>query len=256
MHALAREVPRSISEGERTHVARTPVDLGRAREEHARYLEALEELGCEVVRLPELPDLPDSVFVEDTAVVLDELAILTRPGAPSRRPEVDETAAILAEYRPLARIPEPATLDGGDVLVLGRRIHVGVSSRTDARGVQALRELAAMHGYDVRPVPVHGALHLKSAVSVVGKDHLLVQPAWVDPGEFRDQRLSEVDPREPFAANAVHVNGRVILPEAFPRTRERLERAGVRVVGVPAAELAKAEGGVTCCSLLVPSGSV
>jgi len=251
MLALTREVPRSIADGERTHVPRTPIDLARARAEHGRYLAALEELGCEVRPLPEEPDLPDSVFVEDTAIVLDEVAVIARPGADSRRAETSSVAEALSGLRPLVTIAEPATLDGGDVLVLGRRVFVGGSSRTDAAGATALATLVEPFGYTVEVVPLTDCLHLKSAACAVGPDTVLVNPAWVDPSLLAVERVIEVDPREAFAANAVLVRDAVIHPEGFPRTRARLEAAGIRVVSVPAAELARAEGGVTCCSLLL-----
>jgi len=255
MLAIVREVPQSIADGERTHVGREPIDLERARREHRAYTEALANLGCEVLSLPETPELPDSVFVEDAALCLDELAVLTRPGAPSRRAESEALAPILERHRTLRRIAAPATLDGGDVLTFGRRIYCGLSSRTDGRGVAALAELVEPHGYSVEGVVLRDCLHLKSAVSVVAGDTLLVQPEWVDPACFEAPRLVEVDPAESFAANALLVGGSVIHSDAFPRTRGRLEQAGIRVLPVPAGELAKAEGGVSCCSLILARGN-
>jgi dimethylargininase len=253
MLAIVREVPRSIASGERMHVAREPIDLEKAREEHRRYVGALSGLGCEILSLEEEPELADSVFVEDTACVFDEIAVLTRPGAPSRRPEVDSIAEVLQNYRRVVRIEPPATLDGGDILVFGKRVFVGLSSRTDGGGVGALAEHLAPHGYTVEGVPLGDCLHLKSAVSVLGEECLLVHPGWVDGALFGAARIVEIDPTEPFAANAVFLENSVIVAEAFPRTRERLESSGLRVVCVPAGELAKAEGGVTCCSLLLKS---
>lgn len=248
--AITRQVSRSIAECELTHVARTPINLDVARQQHAEYEQALESLGVRVVRLPELPECPDAVFVEDAALVLDEVAVLTRPGAASRRPEVDAMADALAPFRRAVRIEAPATLDGGDVLRLGRTLYVGRSTRTTAEGIAALRALVAPFGYAVCEVPVAGALHLKSAVTQVSPDWILVNPDWVDPSHFEGYDALTVDPEEPFAANAVLVNGAVIHSTAFPRTQAMLRAHGVRVVGVDASELAKAEGGVTCCSLL------
>jgi dimethylargininase len=253
MLAIVREVPRSIARGERTHVGQEAIDLEKARAEHRYYVEALSALGCEILPLEEEPALADSVFVEDTACIVDELAVLTRPGAPSRRPEVDAIAPVLENYRSVVRIEAPATLDGGDILVFEKRVFVGLSSRSDEAGVAALAEHLAPHGYAVEGVALRDCLHLKSAVSVLGKDRLLVQPAWVDPHVFGAREIIPIDPDETFAANAVRVADAVILPEAFPRTRARLESRGLRVVSVPAGELAKAEGGVTCCSLLLKS---
>lgn len=248
--ALTREVSRSITECELTHVARTPIDLETARRQHEQYEEALEGLGVRVIRLPELPEHPDAVFVEDAALVLDEVAVLTRPGAPSRRAEVEAMAEALAPFRPIVRIEAPATLDGGDVLRLGRTLYVGLTQRTSAEGIAALRALVAPYGYEVREVQVAGALHLKTAVTQVSPDWILVNPAWVDASVFEGYDALTVDPGEPFAANAVMVSGGVIHSTAFPRTQEMLRAHGVSVIGVDASELAKAEGGVTCCSLL------
>lgn len=249
--ALTRPVSRSIARCELTHVARTPIDLAVAQRQHAEYEGALESLGVRVVRLPELPDAPDAVFVEDTAIVLDEVAVLTRPGAESRRAEVDAMAEALAPFRPTVRIEGVGTLDGGDVLRLGRTLYVGRSRRTSAEGVAALRLLVAPYGYRVREVSVSGALHLKTAVTQVGPQLVLVNPAWVDTDRFEGYDALTVDVGEPFAANAVLVNGGVIHSTAFPRTQQLLRAHGLRVVGVDASELAKAEGGVTCCSLLI-----
>lgn len=249
--ALTRPVSRSIARCELTHVARTPIDLAVAQRQHAEYEAALESLGVRVVRLAELPDAPDAVFVEDTAVVLDEVAVLTRPGAESRRAEVDAMAEALAPFRRTVRIEGEATLDGGDVLRLGRTLYAGCSRRTSADGIAGLRRLVEPHGYRVREVPVGGALHLKTAVTQVGPRLILVNPAWVDAARFEGYDALTVDAGEPFAANAVLVNGGVIHSTAFPRTQEMLRAHGVRVVGVDASELAKAEGGVTCCSLLI-----
>lgn len=248
--AITRAVSRRITECELTHVARTPIDLSAARAQHAEYERALDQLGVRVIALPELPELPDSVFVEDVALVLDEVAILTRPGAASRRPEVEAMAEALAPFRPLRRLEAPATLDGGDVLRLGRTLYVGRTSRTSDEGIDALRALVAPFGYEVRAVEVAGALHLKTAVTQVSADWILVNPEWVDAHRFEGYDALTVDPGEPFAANAVMANGGVIHSTAFPRTQAMLRAHGLRVVGVDASELAKAEGGVTCCSLL------
>jgi dimethylargininase len=206
-----------------------------------------------VRRLPAGADEPDAVFIEDTAVVLDEIAILARPGAPSRRSEVEPVARALAPLRPLARIEPPATLDGGDVLVVGRLVLVGRSARTDDLAAAQLARHLAPWGYEVRQVAVTGCLHLKSAVTQVGDDVLLLNPEWIDPSALPRGDHIPVDPAEPFGANALRVADTVLAPASAPRTRERLERRGVRVRPVDNAELAKAEGGLTCCSLIVPA---
>jgi dimethylargininase len=250
--ALTREVSPAIGRCELTFAPRAEIDLNRAREQHAAYEDCLRSLGCRVERLPADPDLPDSVFVEDVAVVVDELAVITRPGAAARRGETAVVAAALARYRRVVLLEEPATLDGGDVLRVGRTLFVGRTRRTNQAGYEALAALLEPLGYEVRPaVEVTGCLHLKSAVTQAAERLLLVNPDWVDLRQFPGFEVVSVHPDEPFAANVLSVSGAVVAPLAFPRTRDRLLGRGARVVTLDASELAKAEGALTCCSLLL-----
>lgn len=249
--AFTREVSLRIAECELTHLQRDPVNASRAREQHAVYENRLREAGCDVRRLPPLPDCPDSVFVEDTAVVLDEIAVITRPGAASRRPETGSTAQALRAFRELVTVTAPGILDGGDVLRVGKNLYVGLSGRTNPAGLDALAKAVGPHGYTARGVELSGCLHLKSAVTRVAEDTVLLNPAWVEPAVFSAFAQVAVDPAEPAGGNALQLGDTLIFPEEFPRTRERLEAAGIPVTPVPAGELAKAEGGVTCCSLII-----
>lgn len=251
--AITREVSPSIARCELTHLDREIIDLEAARAQHREYEDLLAELGCQLHRLPAEPELPDAVFVEDAAVVLDEIAVITRPGAASRRAETASIAKALEPYRRLLRIEPPATLDGGDVMRVGRTLYVGLSSRTGEAGVEQLRQLVGPFGYQVMGVPIEGCLHLKTAVCEVGEGTLLINRAWVDGAVFEGLRLIDVDPGEPFAANTLRIGEQVVYPAAFPATRARLESAGMRVRTVEASELAKAEGGVSCCSLVLES---
>jgi dimethylargininase len=183
--------------------------------------------------------------------VFDELAIITRPGAESRRRETAAVAETLAAYRPLRAIQHPGTVDGGDVLVAGRRVFVGRSSRTNEAGVGQMRQVLGPLGYTVSETVVRSCLHLKSAVTVLSDDVLLVNREWIDPAVFEGFTLVEVDPSEPNAANALRLDDRIVCSSAFPRTAERITRCGLRVQTVDASEVAKAEGAVTCCSLIV-----
>jgi dimethylargininase len=245
--ALTRDVPPSIAACELSHLARSPIDVERAALQHRDYELALERLGCRVERIAPEPAMPDSVFVEDTAVVLPGIAIITRPGAESRRGETRSMAEALGRYRDLVYIEEPGTLDGGDILSAGGTLYAGLSARTNEEGIRQLRRFAG----DVEAVPLTKCLHLKSAVTEVADGTLLINPKWIERERFADFQLIEVDPSEEFAANALRLGARVLFPSEFPRTRERLERAGIEVHGVAAGELAKAEGGVTCCSVIV-----
>ncbi len=248
--AITRQISPRFSECELTHLERQPIDLDLARAQHQQYETALRELGCEVISLPPEDDLPDSVFVEDVALVFDEVAIVTRPGADSRKPETASIAQALAPYRVLFTIEAPGTIDGGDVLRVGKMVYVGLSGRSNRSGVEQLQEILAPYGYRVKGVEVTECLHLKSAVTQVGEDTLLINPTWVDRSIFEEVRLIEVDEDEPSAANAVWVDNAVLYPAHFPKTQHRLEEAGLRLKIVEATEVAKAEGAVTCCSLI------
>jgi dimethylargininase len=248
--AITRGISPLIHECELTHFAREPIDLDRARAQHRQYEMCLADLGCKVVSLPAEHDLPDAVFVEDTALVLDELAVIMRPGAASRQPETASIAQALTPYRKLSHVDDPGTIDGGDVLRIGKTIFVGLSYRSNAAGVAQLRHLLQPYGYRVEGVPVNGCLHLKSAVTQVADDTLLINRAFVDAGVFPSMRLIGVDPSEPNGGNALWVNGAIVYPAAFPLTLDKLRAAGLRVQTVDASELAKAEAGVTCCSLV------
>jgi len=248
--AVPRGVSPALERCELVHLARRPIDVAAAGRQHRLYEEALTALGCRVEQLPADAELADSVFVEDAAVVLDEVAVITRPGAPSRRPETVPIARALAPYRPLVHIESPGTMDGGDVLRIGRTLYVGLSGRSNQAAIDQLGSALAPYRYEVRGVAVNGCLHLKSAVTAITDDAVLVAPEWVDPAVFSGMRAIAVAPAERGAANALRVGERVIYPASFPATRRRLEAAGVDVLAVDVSELQKAESGVTCMSLI------
>jgi dimethylargininase len=250
--AIVRDVGDALADCELSFVDRSPIDLALARRQHAAYAAALEAAGCEVRQAPSLPSMADAVFVEDTAIVVDELAVLTRPGAESRRGEVASMAEALRSLRPLAWIEAPGTIDGGDVLRIGRSVYVGQSARTNATGLEQLRALLAPHGYSVEGVRTRGCLHLKSAVTVVADDTVLVNPHWLVDDPFGRHRRIEVDPAEEHAANALRAGDAVLYPASFPLTARRLRDAGIDLRLLDLSELQKAEGATTCCSVLVP----
>ena len=250
--AIVREVGDALAACELSFVERSPIDVARAQAQHAAYCSALEALGCALIRLPAEPAFPDSVFVEDVALAFDEVAIATRPGAESRREEGAAVLDVLGSLRPLLRIEAPGTLDGGDVLRIGKRVFVGVSARSNAEGRAQLRALLAPFGYTVTDVATRDCLHLKSAVTQVVDDTVLINPAWLaDASPFTDYTRIEVDPAEEHAANAVRVGTALLYPDCFPKTLQRLRDAGIAVTTVDVSELQKAEGAVTCCSVLL-----
>lgn len=248
--AITRAVSPAITRCELTYLERVPIDLPTACRQHRQYETVLRSVGVQVHALPPEVDLPDSVFVEDLAVVFDECAVITRPGASSRRPEGESIARALAPYRKLIYVREPATLDGGDVLVLGKDIYLGRSTRSNPHALEQMQNLLAPYGYTVRGVPVRGCLHLKSAVTQVSADTLLLNPAWVDAADFPGKKFIANDPSEPYAANALRIGATVLYQPAFPKTRDLLEQAGIRTRLVDESELGKAEGALTCCSLI------
>ena len=249
--AITRDVSPRFNECEITHIDRTPIDVEVARAQHHEYVNALASLGCQLVELSAEADLPDSVFVEDTAFILPEVAVITRPGADSRKPETESIIRALSSHRALVHVAAPATVDGGDVLVLGHDIYVGISTRSNAAAIEQLRELLDVYGYKVTGVMMHDCLHLKTALTKVDDNTVLINPNWVDTSHFKDFDWIEVDPSEPFAANCLPVNGQIIYPTSFPKTRAKLEARGYKIQAVTVDELAKAEGAVTCCSLII-----
>jgi dimethylargininase len=249
--AITRAVSRALEHCELTHLPRRPIDLALARRQHAAYEQALRDAGCEVRQLPEQPGQPDSVFVEDTAIVLDEVAVITRPGASSRRGEVESMAAALRGLREIVRIEPPGTLDGGDVLRLERTLYVGISTRSSGEGIAQLGRLLARFDYRVVAVPLRGCLHLKSAVTQPAPGQVLVNPDWVDSRCFQGWDPIAIDASEPHAANALLVGNALVYPASCPHTAEKLRALGIDVHSVDMSETEKAEGAVTCCSVIV-----
>ena len=250
LRAITREVSPAIANCELEFLERQPIDLALAIEQHRQYQEALAELGIQVEVLPSGPDMPDGVFVEDPAIVLDEIAVMTRPGALSRRGEGETLAQALAKYRELRHIVDPGTLEGGDVMRIGKTLYVGYSRRTNIAGIQQLATMLHPLGYFVVPVEVQGCLHLKSACCYLGEDTVVANRAWMDPDALCSLRILDVPSEEPRGANALRIDDTVLMPSAFPRTCELLERSGFRVRRIDNSELLKAEAGVTCTSLI------
>jgi dimethylargininase len=248
--AITRAVSPAIVHCELSFIDRKPIDLARAQEQHQAYEKLLEKLGADVISLPAEPDLPDSMFVEDPAVVLDELAVILPLGTETRRREAASLALALAKFRKLEYVSLPGTLEGGDVLCIGRKLFVGLTKRSNAEGIRQLAAILAPHKYEVIAVPVTGCLHLKSAVSYLGRNTLLANRPWFDSTPFAGYDWIDVDPAEPHAANVLALGGTIIFPASFPRTRARIEAHGFHATSLDISELQKAESGLTCSSLL------
>jgi len=250
--ALTRPVSESLARCELTYLERAPIDLTRARAQHAEYENLLASIGLRVEHLAPLDDQPDAVFVEDAALALDELAIVAPMGAASRAGESASVAKALERWLPVHYLTPPATLDGGDVLRIGRRLYVGCSRRTNTAAVEQLAKLLLPHNYEVVPVAVTGALHLKSACSFVGDNTLLANPEWLDLSRFAGMHMLSVDTSEAWGASVLYVDGHVVMPAGFPRTRRMLATRSANVHEVELSELRKAEGGPTCLSIILP----
>jgi len=224
-------------------------DLETMLAQHAGYETLLRKLGVQVTALPPLPGFPDAYFVEDVAIVLADIAIVTRPGAVSRRGEPEHLQATLNGHRKLFHIEPPGTLDGGDVLLAGRSAYIGISQRTNAAGAEQLASIVRRFGYRCTPMEVGAGLHLKSSVSQVADDALLMTEQFAAHPTFSNYRKIVVPNEEAYAANVLWVNGRVIIPAGFPNVAERLETAGLQISELNVSEARKMDGGLTCMSL-------
>jgi dimethylargininase len=248
--AITRGVSASLATGELTFRDRVPIDIALAQRQHQEYELALTRLGVRIDHLPPEDALADAVFVEDVGMVLDEIAIVTSPGAASRRAETESMAHAMSRYRPVKRLSAPATLDGGDVVRVDRTLYVGLSSRTNEAGIDQLGALVSPLGYTVLSVEVAGALHLKTACTYAGRGVLLANSGWAATKVFRDLDVLEVDESEPWGGSVLAIGDTLVMAASFPRTRAKLESRGFTVAPVDLSELQKAEGGPTCLSIV------
>ncbi len=254
MHiAITRPVSESIDDCELTFMQRHPINLDKAIQQHAEYEKCVAELGCEIVKLPAEPQLPDAVFVEDPAVVLDEIAIVAASRAENRIREIQTVEPLLSQYRNLKHLELPATLDGGDVVVIDKSVFVGRSSRTNDIAFFQLDEMLKPFGYDVIRVKIQNCLHLKTGCTYIGKRTVIANPDWVDVSSFSDFTILKIDKKEAWASNTIEINGRVLCSSKFPRTNSILKKSGFVIKPIDISEFQKAEAGLTCLSLLFKS---
>ena len=252
LRALLRTPSPALIDCELTHIERVAIDLGRAADQHRDYADLLTSLGVQVTILDPLAAFPDSCFVEDAALAFPECFVLTSPGVASRRGEPALLQGHLPGDRPVLSIDMPATIDGGDVLTVGTSVFVGLTSRTNVAGVEALGAALAPFGYSVTGVPGDAALHLKTAVTAPDDRTVLINPALIDRNVFAAFEQIECDPSEPFAGNCLRVGTTVVMQSAHPRTAAVLAARGFAVESVDVSEFAKAEAGLTCLSLIIP----
>jgi len=248
---LVRRPSPALHTGERTHIERNPINFALAEEQHAQYVEALREAGVKIVEVSAAADLPDSVFVEDTALALDSMAVMARSGAVSRRGETPAVAAILSDYCYLVQTPPVACFDGGDVLIIGRTVYIGRTTRTNQAAIDFLTTLLRQYYYEVVPISISGGLHLKSGVTYLGNNMVLINPTWIPIEAFAKHEQIEVDPDEPMGANALPVGNRLLMSASYPRTAKRVEAHGLMPRLIDIGEFHRAEGGLTCLSILL-----
>jgi dimethylargininase len=251
--AITRAVSPGLADCELTYLARQKIDVAKAIEQHLGYEEFLERLGVRVIRLPAEPNLPDSVFVEDAAIVLDELAVITRPGATSRQAETESVASALSEFRPLKFIQPPATIEGGDVMRVGRTLYAGLSGRTNREGVSQLRKIVEPHNYRVETIETAGCLHLKTGCAYLGRQTILANRNWINIQSLAGFDLLDVPDDEPCSANILTIGDTVVTTVGFPKTRELIEKRGFKTLMIDISELQKAEAGLTCMSIIFES---
>ena len=247
-HAIVRLPGKNFARGITT-VREAKPDYETLLLQHAAYISTLQDLGLSVEVLKPLQEYPDAYFVEDTAVVTKEVAIIARPGAESRRGEELEVEPVLARHIPVAPIQAPGTVEGGDVLMVGKDVFVGISERTNQEGAHQLAEILAPYDYQVTTIPVSAGLHLKSSVNYAGENSLLVAQDYAGIPALNGYEKIIVDPRETYAANVLWINGSLLIPSGFPETRGKLEKLGLPLIELDVSEARKMDGGLTCMSI-------
>jgi dimethylargininase len=247
-HAITRIPGENFADG------LTSADLGRPSyllilEQHRAYRQTLLSLGLDVIVLPAEPVYPDAYFVEDPAIITPSIAVITRPGAPSRRGEEITLEPFLEYYRPLAHIRPPGTVDGGDVLMVGNHFFIGISERTNKEGANQLAAFLANTGYTSETIPIAVGLHLKSGVNYLGKNTLLITKSLADNSVFTKYEKILLDPDEEYAANTLWINDTLLMPAGFPKARAKLSHLGMNIIELDVSEVRKMDGGLTCMSL-------
>lgn len=239
-----------LAECQLTYMDRIPIDPILALEQHKAYVKALEKMGVDVEILQINEQCPDGVFVEDPVIVLDEIAIITSMGNPARRGEIPAIKEYVSGIRPIREVHSPAKLEGGDILRIGKRIFIGLSSRTDLAGIEALKNITNHYDYEIVPVRVTGSLHLKTAVTALDDHTVLINPLWLDTSLFKDFQLVPVPTEEPWGANILRLPQGLIANVAYPGTCHLIASLGYHLETVDISEFGKAEAGLTCMSVV------
>ena len=247
-HAIARLPAMNAGDGLTSAGLGAP-DPERMLAQHADYVRILQSLDLAVTVLDADEDFPDGCFVEDTAIVTPTVAIIARPGAPSRRGEETAIEPLLAKHRPIARIVAPGSVDGGDILAVGERVLIGLSSRTNEEGARQLAEILEANGMQCISLAAGDGLHLKSSINALGGNRLLITQEFSKCAELTDFEHVVIPADESYAGNSLLVNGRVIVPTGFPATRSLIDELGIETIDAPVSEFRKMDGGLTCLSI-------
>lgn len=251
--ALTRQVSDAMNECQLTYAERQSINIEKAQLQHQNYERYLESAGIKVISLETDSSLPDCTFVEDTAIVTDELAIITHMGAVSRRAESAKIVSALEKFRPLEFINNSGNIEGGDVIKVGKTLYVGISSRTNLDGIKQLTQILFPYKYEIVPVKVHGCLHLSTGATFLGNQTFLVNPRWIDISEFERFDIVTVAENESWAGNTLNLKGKILLSESSLRTAEKISKKGFEVATIDISELEKAEAGLTCMCVLFES---
>lgn len=247
-HAITRLPGKNFADGLTAAKLGRP-DYNLILQQHHAYRQALLSLGLDVVVLPAELTYPDGYFVEDPAIITPKIAVITRPGAPSRLGEETSLSPFLQYYRPLSYIREPGTVDGGDVLMVREHFFIGLSERTNREGANQLVNFLVGAGHTAETVPVAAGLHLKSSVNFVGNNTLLVTKNLSGYPGFSTYNKIILDEDEEYAANTLWVNHNLLMPKGFPNTHTKLTGLGLPIIELDVSEVRKMDGGLTCMSL-------
>jgi dimethylargininase len=247
-YALTRKPGRNVFRG-LTTANLGPPNYAIIIKQHASYVEALKTIGVTVIELDPQPDYPDAHFVEDTAVVMPEVAVIARPGAAARQGEEESIADVLREYREIEFIQNPGTLDGGDVLMIDNHFFIGISERTNPEGAEQLGGILEKFGKTWAFIKVGAGLHFKSSVNYVGKNSILVTRDFANHEALNGYDKIAVDREEEYSANTLWINDHLLMPKGFPKTRIKLKSLGLPIIELDVSEMQKMDGGLTCLSI-------
>jgi dimethylargininase len=248
--AIVRNIPNSFPQCITAFSGKSPIDVILAQQQHELYCKTLVELGLKLVRIEADNSLPDCCFTEDAAIVTDVLGIISLPGTESRHAEIIEMEKALTSFKKIRHIAAPATIEGGDVLKIGKKLFIGNSARTNDEGIKQVANMVSELGYEVIPVKIRNTLHLKTVCTYLGNNCIIYADGHFDENIFAEYDKIIVPATESYCANTLVVNGKVLIPKGFPLTRSLIEKKGFSVIELDMSEIEKADGALTCLSVI------